>query len=42
MKRNPIIHFLDNIERYICRVLLVFFVVLLFAHILSRQFFDYS
>ncbi len=42
MKRNPIIHFLDNIESYICRVLLVFFVVLLFAQILSREFFDYS
>ena len=42
MGRNPISRFLNNIESYICRFLLVFFVVLLFAQILSREFFDYS
>ena len=42
MGRSPISRFFDNIESYICRFLLVFFVVLLFAQILSREFFDYS
>jgi C4-dicarboxylate transporter, DctQ subunit len=42
MGRNSIFKFLDNIESYICRTLLVFFVVLLFIQILSREFFDYS
>ena len=32
----------NNIESYICRILLVLFVGLLFTQILSRQFFDYS
>ncbi|MCV6609929.1 MAG: TRAP transporter small permease [Amphritea sp.] len=36
------IHFLDNIESYICRTLLAAFVTLLFAQILSRQLFNYS
>lgn len=35
-------HFFDNIESYICRVLLVSFVGLLFAQIISREFFDHS
>ena len=34
--------FFANIESYICCSLLVFFVVLLFAQILSREVFDYS
>lgn len=42
MVSKPIWKFLDNIESYICRTLLVLFVVLLFAQILSREFFDYS
>jgi C4-dicarboxylate transporter, DctQ subunit len=42
MVSNPIWKFLDNIESYICRAILVFFVVLLFMQILSREFFDYS
>ena len=32
----------DNIESYICRTLLALFVLLLFAQILSREFFGYS
>ncbi|MCG8361584.1 MAG: TRAP transporter small permease [Kiloniellales bacterium] len=32
----------DNIESYICRTLLAIFVLLLFAQILSREFFGYS
>ena len=42
MGNNLFIKFFDNIESYICRSLLVFFVVLLFAQILSREFFGYS
>lgn len=34
--------FFDQIESYLCRAMLVFFVLLLFAQILSREFFDYS
>ena len=34
--------FFDNIESYICRTLLAIFVLLLFAQILSREFFGYS
>ena len=37
-----IYRFLDNIESYICRTLLAVFVCLLFAQILSREFFGYS
>ena len=33
---------LDNIESYICRTLLAVFVTLLFAQIISREFFNYS
>jgi len=36
------IHFIDNIESYICRTLLAAFVTLLFAQIISRQLFNYS
>ena len=32
----------DNIESYICRTLLALFVLLLFAQIVSREFFGYS
>ncbi|WP_299396097.1 TRAP transporter small permease [Pelagibius sp.] len=39
---RKIFHFLDNIESYICRTLLAIFVTLLFAQILSREFFNYS
>jgi len=34
--------FFDNIESYICRSLLAFFVILLFVQILSRNIFGYS
>ena len=34
--------FFDRIESYICRTLLAIFVLLLFAQILSREFFGYS
>ena len=37
-----VLRILDNIESYICRTLLAIFVVLLFAQILSREFFGYS
>ncbi len=33
---------LNNIETYICRALLAFFVTLLFVQIVSREFFEYS
>ncbi len=40
---NKRIHnFLDNIESYICQTLLVSFVVILFAQIVSREFFHYT
>ena len=39
---SVIIKFFDNIESYICRSLLTFFVVLLFAQILMREFFGLS
>ena len=42
MGKNLFIKLFDNLESYISRTLLVFFVVLLFAQILSREFFDYS
>ncbi len=35
-------HFLDNIESYICQVLLVSFVLILFAQIVSRELFHYT
>lgn len=39
---RKIFHILDNIESYICRTLLAIFVTLLFAQIISREFFNYS
>ena len=39
---NVIIRFFDNIESYVCRSLLTFFVVLLFLQILMREFFGFS
>ena len=39
---NKFVHFLDNIESYICRTLLALFVLLLFAQILSREVFGHS
>ena len=36
------LHFLDNIESYICRTLLALFVLLLFMQILSREFIGYA
>ena len=39
---NRFYKFLDNIESYMCQFLLVFFVVILFAQIISREFFGYS
>lgn len=37
-----VINFFDNIESYVCRSLLAFFVILLFAQIVSRNIFGYS
>lgn len=34
--------FFNNIESYVCRALLAFFVTLLFVQILARQLFEYS
>ena len=42
MGNNVFIRVFDNIESYVCRSLLAFFVVLLFAQILMREFFDFS
>lgn len=43
MKTKPFIrNILDNFESYVCQVLLVIFVVLLFIQILLREFFQYS
>ena len=39
---HTIYRVLDNIESYICRTLLALFVILLFAQIISREFFGYS
>lgn len=39
---SKILHFLDNIESYICRTLLATFVVLLFMQIIFREFANYS
>jgi TRAP-type C4-dicarboxylate transport system permease small subunit len=36
MKARPLLKFLDNFESYVCQVLLVFFVCLLFLQILLR------
>ena len=40
MQAKPILKFLDNIESYICQVLLVFFVCLLFLQIVLRLVFS--
>ena len=42
MGNSMFIRIFDNIESYVCRSLLTFFVVLLFAQILMREFFDLS
>lgn len=42
---KPASHFwkiIDNLENYICRVLLALFVIILFAQILSRNLFNHS
>ena len=39
MKARPLLKFLDNFESYICQVLLVFFVCLLFLQIMLRLVF---
>ena len=40
MRAKPILKFLDNIESYICQILLVFFVCLLFLQIVLRIVFS--
>ncbi len=40
MQAKPILKFLDNIESYICQILLVFFVCLLFLQIVLRIVFS--
>ena len=40
MKARPVLKFLDNIESYICQILLVFFVCLLFLQIVLRLVFS--
>ena len=42
MTDSLVFRFFDNIESYICRTLLATFVILLFAQIISREFFQYS
>lgn len=37
-----VLKFFNNIESYVCRTLLAFFVTLLFVQILSRELFSYS
>jgi TRAP-type C4-dicarboxylate transport system permease small subunit len=39
---RKILYFINNIESYLCRLLLAMFVTLLFAQIVSRQIFGYS
>ncbi|PID46113.1 MAG: TRAP transporter permease DctQ [Proteobacteria bacterium] len=39
---NILKNFFDNFESYVCRFLLATFITLLFAQILSREFFQYS
>lgn len=41
MQAKPILKFLDNIESYICQLLLVFFVCLLFLQIVLRLVFSF-
>ena len=40
MRAKPVLKFLDNIESYLCQILLVFFVCLLFLQILLRLVFS--
>ncbi len=40
MRNRPILKFLDNFESYVCQILLVFFVCLLFLQILLRLVFS--
>ena len=42
MTDSLVFRFFNNIESYICRTLLATFVILLFAQIISREFFQYS
>jgi len=42
MGHSAIFNFFNNIESHICRTLLATFVLLLFAQIISREFFQYS
>lgn len=42
MGKSALFKFFDNIESYICRTLLASFVLLLFAQIVSREFFEHS
>ncbi len=39
MRAKPVLKFLDNIESYICQILLIFFVCLLFLQIVLRLVF---
>lgn len=39
MRAKPVLRFLDNVESYLCQILLVFFVCLLFLQILLRLVF---
>jgi TRAP-type C4-dicarboxylate transport system permease small subunit len=41
-KSGILLNLFNNIEGYICRILLAFFVTLLFVQILTREFFGYS
>ena len=41
-KSGIVTNIFNNFESYVCRGLLTFFVVLLFAQIISREFFEYS
>jgi len=40
MRSKPVLNFLDNIESYLCQILLVFFVCLLFLQIVLRLVFS--
>lgn len=40
--KNPLFHFVNNIETMVCEGLLAAFVVLLFAQVVARQLFQYS
>ena len=40
MVAKKVLYFLDNIEKYICQLMLAFFVIILFAQIVLRAFFN--